>query len=78
LTPALTSALMSRLNSGSNIRLVIGSGAATVAATWAGNTNTTYAGPTLELDVTQVPEPTGAALVSLGALVCGTYLRRRK
>jgi hypothetical protein len=48
---ASTAALVSRLNSGGTIRLVIGSGAASVAATWAGFSNATYSGPMLNLDV---------------------------
>jgi hypothetical protein len=44
--------LVSRLNSGATIRIVIGTGEAGVAATWAGATNSTWAGPTLNLDVT--------------------------
>lgn len=75
LTPALTTALLSRLNSGSNIRVVIGTGDATVAATWAGYTNTTFVGPTLELDVVQIPEPASLLLmVFVGA--AGLWLRR--
>lgn len=44
--------LVSRLNSGATIRVVVGTVDATVAATWAGHTNSTYTGPTLNLDVT--------------------------
>lgn len=46
-----TAELISRLNSAATIRIVLGTGANNVAATWAGNTNTTLAGPTLNLDV---------------------------
>jgi hypothetical protein len=49
---AAQSELLSRLNNGNTIRIVIGTGEAGVAATWAGYTNSTYAGPTLNLDVT--------------------------
>jgi len=52
LTPAIQTELTNRLNSGSTIRIVIGTATAGVAATWAGYTNTTYVGPTLNLDVT--------------------------
>lgn len=49
---SIQTALINRLNSAATIRVVVGTGAATVAATWAGYTNTTYVGPTLNLDVT--------------------------
>jgi hypothetical protein len=50
---ASTSAeLVSRLNSAGTIRVVVGTGEAGVAATWAGYTNFNYDGPTLKLDVT--------------------------
>jgi len=52
LTPPTNAELVSRLNAGDPIRIVIGTGAATVAATWSGYTNTTWAGPSLQLDVT--------------------------
>jgi len=44
--------MISRLNSVKTVRVVVGSGAPTVAATWAGFSNTSVAGPTLVLDVT--------------------------
>ena len=62
LAAATEAELVSRLNSASPIRIVIGSGEAGVAATWAGATNSTYAGPTLNLDViydTGTPTKTG-------------------
>jgi hypothetical protein len=40
------------LNNGDTIRIVIGTGDATVAATYAGATNSTYEGPTLTIDAT--------------------------
>jgi hypothetical protein len=43
--------IVSRLNGVQPIRVVIGSGQANVAATWAGSTNSTYVGPTLQLEV---------------------------
>ncbi len=52
LPPAIASELVNRLNAAAPIRITVGTGAATVAATWAGYLNTTYAGPTLTLDVT--------------------------
>lgn len=52
LSPAAATELVNRLNAGETIRIVVGTGTATVAATYAGATNTTYVGPTLTLDVT--------------------------
>ena len=46
-----TTELINRLNSGATIRLAIGSGASSLAATWAGFSNATYSGPMLNLDV---------------------------
>jgi hypothetical protein len=45
-------AIIAALNGGGTIRIVLGSGDTTVAATYAGTTNTTYDGPVLALDVT--------------------------
>jgi hypothetical protein len=52
LDAAAQTELVNRLNNGDPIRIVIGTGATNVAATWAGATHSTYAGPTLNLDVT--------------------------
>jgi hypothetical protein len=52
LDAATEAELVNRLNNAKPIRIVIGTGQVNVAATWAGYTNTTYAGPTLNLDVT--------------------------
>jgi hypothetical protein len=76
LTPSLTSELISRLNSGSPIRVVIGTGDADVAATWAGYSNFDYAGPTLVLDV--VPEPASLMLLVIGAGIGVTTGRRQR
>ena len=65
LSASLEAELLSRLNAGDTIRLVIGTGSDTVAATWAGATNDTFDGPTLVLDVDQIPEPTTLALAAL-------------
>jgi len=70
-TPALEAALISRLNSASPIRVVVGTGAAGVAATWAGYTNSTYTGPTLELDVTY--DPTTPAVPSTWGKIKANY-----
>lgn len=70
-TPAIEAELISRLNSASPIRVVVGTGAASVAATWAGATNTTYTGPTLELDVTY--DPTTPAVSSTWGKIKANY-----
>jgi len=44
--------LVNRLNGNQPIRIVVGTGQSNLAATWAGAINATYAGPTLNLEVT--------------------------
>ncbi len=66
-------AVLDRFNNGNTIRLVVAPGDDTVAATWAGFSNTTFAGPTLT--ITAVPEPSSMAL--LGVIAGGFFLRRR-
>jgi hypothetical protein len=51
LDAATETEIINRLNAVGTIRIVVGTGSAGVAATWAGATNSTYAGPTLALDV---------------------------
>ena len=51
LDAATTGELINRLNSASTIRIVVGTGATNVAATWAGFSNATLVGPTLILEV---------------------------
>lgn len=70
--------LISQLNTpGALVRLVITPETDGTAATWAGYTHSTYAGPTLTLDVAPVPEPATmlGLLVGAGALAAR---RRRK
>ncbi len=64
--PWQQTALTNRLNSGSTIRMVIAPADPFVEATWAGFSHSSLDGPTLELDVVYVPEPTSHLL-----LVCG-------
>jgi hypothetical protein len=71
---ALTT-LLNAINSQSTLRLVVTADAATVAATYAGYTNATAAGPTLTLDANVVPEPTTIALFALGGIVCAGRCR---
>ena len=51
LDAATKAEIISRLNSVGTIRLVVGTAANNLAATWAGFSNATLAGPTLDLDV---------------------------
>ena len=57
-------------------RLVITPLANDTAATWAGFSHSTYAGPTLRLDYTIVPEP--SAMLALTAGLVGLLARRRR
>lgn len=52
LDAATEAELISRLNAGATIRIVVGTGQTNLAATWAGFSNNTFTGPTLNLDVT--------------------------
>ncbi|WP_353566840.1 PEP-CTERM sorting domain-containing protein [Haloferula sargassicola] len=73
LSPLAEAELLTRLNTSDTIRVVFGTGDATVAATYAGYSNTTYDGPTLTL--TYVPEPS-TGLLAAGALGL-LFLRKR-
>lgn len=80
LAPGASSALAALLNSGGTIRLVITPETATAAATFAGLTNTTLAGPALTLTsngtAAAVPEPASLGLLVLGGLLLGKRRRR--
>jgi PEP-CTERM motif len=72
--------LLNAINSPSTLRLVVTADAGTTAATYAGYTNSTYAGPTLVLDATIVPEPTSLVLFGLGLFAvvgCRLPMQRR-
>jgi hypothetical protein len=70
---ALTS-ILSAINGGTTLRLVVTPDAADTAATWAGFSNNTFAGPTLSL--TAVPEPSSVFLVGLlGVALPGLHRR---
>ncbi len=51
LNPSSAAELINRLNNADPIRVVVGTGDAALAGTWAGHTNTTFTGPTLHLEV---------------------------
>jgi hypothetical protein len=74
LTPQQSTAILERINTGSNIRIVIVPAQPWVAATWAGSTQITWPGPTLTLDLVQVPEPTIIVLASC----CGIFRLERR
>ena len=77
--PALTS-LLSAMNNDTTLRLVITPDDPATAATYAGFSNNTFAGPTLVIDATVVPEPATLILLALGAAAwvgrCGARSRR--
>lgn len=72
---SVESDLISALNSGSTLRLIVAPGGDGVAATYAGFGNDTFAGPTLVLDATFIPEPASLGLLGLSGLA---LLRRRR
>jgi hypothetical protein len=78
LDAAASTAFLNALNSGSTIRLVITPDAATTAATYAGFSNTTYAGPTLSFDYQLVPEPSALVTGGIAAIGLFAFIRRRK
>jgi hypothetical protein len=63
---ALTS-LLNAMNNDTKLRLVVTPDTASTAATYAGFTNNTLAGPTLVVDAAVVPEPASTILLILGA-----------
>jgi hypothetical protein len=76
LAPWQQAALTSKLNAGESIRLIIAPVEPYVAATWAGYAHSSLAGPTLELEVMQVPEPAG--LQAICCVAVGFASRRRR
>jgi hypothetical protein len=60
-------ALINALNNDAKLRLVITPDNAATAATYAGVTNNTFAGPTLVINAVVVPEPASLMLVAIGA-----------
>lgn len=76
LTPNAKSYLISQLNSAGAIRILVSPADDDVAATYAGHSHSSLAGPTLELDVVPVPEP--ASLTALAMGVLGILWRKRR
>jgi hypothetical protein len=73
-------ALLTAVNTGGVVRLVTVSDVTTPAgaATYAGFSTTTFAGPTLSLNAVVVPEPSAALLLVLGGLACFRPVQRRR
>lgn len=79
LSPAAKSYLINQLNSAGTIRLVVSPADDAVAATYAGYSHSTLAGPTLELDLIPVPEPASLTALFVGVTgLAGMAMRRRK
>ncbi len=76
LTPEAKSYLISQLNSGGTIRIVVSPADDAVAATYAGYSHSSLAGPTLTLDLVPVPEPASITALAIG--VAGILWRRRR
>lgn len=79
LTTEAKQAIIGAINGGATFRFVITSSASTpgVAATFAGVTHSSLAGPTLSIDAVSVPEPGSSALLALGGAAAMLGRRRR-
>lgn len=76
LTPNAKSYLISQLNSAGSIRIVVSPADDDVAATYAGYSNNSLAGPTLVIELVPVPEPASITALAIG--VAGILWRRRR
>jgi hypothetical protein len=65
------------LNNGKTLRLIVTVNDPGTAATYAGFSNSTFAGPTLNFDVNPVPEPSTLILAGLSVLGCVAWKKRR-
>ncbi|MCQ9378383.1 PEP-CTERM sorting domain-containing protein [Methyloversatilis sp. XJ19-49] len=70
-------ALAADILSDSRVTLALVEGDSGVAATYAGYNNNTYAGPTLSIEVTAVPEADGWAMLLAGLGLIAAMTRRR-
>jgi PEP-CTERM motif len=77
LTSDAEAALKSALKNGTVFRLIVTAEAANVAATFAGDSNSTLAGPTLTFELDAVPEPSSLILGGLGLLGLLAIVRQR-
>jgi hypothetical protein len=67
--------LLTQLNTGGTLRLVLATTAAGTSATYAGFSNSNFDGPTLSF--TAIPEPASLALLGLGSLLIAGRRRQR-
>lgn len=76
LTPTAKSYLISQLNSAGAIRILVSPADNDVAATYAGYSHISLAGPTLVLELVPVPDPASITALAIG--VAGILWRKRR
>lgn len=72
----IASYVLSQLNAGGVLRVVVSPGEGGVAATYAGFSNTTFSGPQLLIQAETIPEPSIG--IACGLLAAATLLSRRR